>query len=98
MMMMMMMMMMVNVTWNITRTPLHCLSPSAPPLPPPPPLRLPTYILSECVLVYLEPGTSTKVVGWLGAHFRNAAMVVYEQVGSAGWGMGGRHAGFRTLD
>ena len=41
----------------------------------------PTYVLSECVLVYLEPQHSSEVVRWLGSHLQTAAFVVYEQVG-----------------
>ncbi|MEW5297761.1 MAG: hypothetical protein WDW36_000945 [Sanguina aurantia] len=40
----------------------------------------PTYILSECVLVYMEPAEASQLVTWLGEYFSNAAMVVYEQV------------------
>lgn len=48
---------------------LHCRSRSTP-----------TYILSECVLVYMEPAEASQLVTWLGEYFSNAAMVVYEQV------------------
>ncbi len=41
----------------------------------------PTYILSECVMVYMEPTDSTALVRWLGERFSNATLVVYEQVG-----------------
>ncbi|PSC73349.1 tRNA wybutosine-synthesizing 4 [Micractinium conductrix] len=40
----------------------------------------PTLVLSECVLVYLQPGQSRDVVRWLGERLRSAAMVVYEQI------------------
>ena len=43
---------------------------------------VPTYVLSECVLVYMEPSDSAAVVRWLGERFATAALVVYEQV----WG------------
>jgi len=42
---------------------------------------LPTYILSECVLVYMEPEHSSAVVRWLAGHFKQAAAIaIYEQV------------------
>ncbi|GAX79303.1 hypothetical protein CEUSTIGMA_g6744.t1 [Chlamydomonas eustigma] len=41
---------------------------------------LPTYILSECVLVYMEPSDSAAVIKWLAGHFKTAALVVYEQI------------------
>ncbi len=41
---------------------------------------LPTFVLSECVLVYMEPQHSAAVVRWLGATLRCAAMAIYEQV------------------
>lgn len=37
-------------------------------------------ILSECVLVYMEPCHSSALVNMLGHAFSNAAIVVYEQV------------------
>ncbi|KAF5831853.1 S-adenosyl-L-methionine-dependent methyltransferase [Dunaliella salina] len=40
----------------------------------------PTLILSECVLVYMEPSDSSNLVRMLGQTFSNAAIVVYEQV------------------
>ena len=40
----------------------------------------PTYVLAECVLVYMEPEDSASVVRWLGRWLRTAAFVVYEQV------------------
>lgn len=43
----------------------------------------PTYILSECVLVYMEAVDSAAVVTWLGTQFTNAVMAIYEQV--SGW-------------
>lgn len=45
------------------------------------PHSAPTYILSECVLVYMDPGESSRVVGWLARTFQAAAaMAIYEQV------------------
>ncbi|KAG1669866.1 hypothetical protein FOA52_012454 [Chlamydomonas sp. UWO 241] len=40
----------------------------------------PTFILSECVLVYMDPADSAAIVRWLGGHFKCAAMAVYEQL------------------
>ncbi len=42
--------------------------------------RAPTLILSECVLVYMEPTHSSDLVRMLGQTFSDAAIVVYEQV------------------
>lgn len=44
----------------------------------------PTYVLAECVLVYMEPEDSASVVRWLGQWLRTAAFVVYEQVRAFG--------------
>ncbi|GIL80746.1 hypothetical protein Vretimale_9150 [Volvox reticuliferus] len=43
-------------------------------------VRLPTYILSECVLVYMEPSDSAAVVHWAAQTFPNAVMAIYEQI------------------
>lgn len=41
----------------------------------------PTYILSECVMVYMEPEHSSAVVRWLADTFKSAAaLAIYEQV------------------
>ncbi|CAL5221350.1 g3526 [Coccomyxa viridis] len=40
----------------------------------------PTYVLAECVLVYMEPEDSASVVRWLGHWLPTAAFVVYEQI------------------
>ncbi|KAI3426176.1 hypothetical protein D9Q98_008553 [Chlorella vulgaris] len=40
----------------------------------------PTYVLSECVLVYLQPQHSQQLVRWLAEHLQCAAMAVYEQI------------------
>eukprot|EP00198_Chlamydomonas_reinhardtii_P002909 XP_001692245.1 predicted protein [Chlamydomonas reinhardtii] len=42
--------------------------------------QAPTYILSECVLVYMDPAQSSPVVGWAGRTFPNALMAIYEQI------------------
>lgn len=41
-----------------------------------------TFILSECVMVYMEPRDSSALIAWLAKRFSNAVLVVYEQV----WG------------
>ncbi|GFR41708.1 hypothetical protein Agub_g2458 [Astrephomene gubernaculifera] len=40
----------------------------------------PTLVLSECVLVYMEPGHSDMVVRWAAGAFPNAVMAIYEQI------------------
>lgn len=42
--------------------------------------QLPTFVLSECVLVYMEARESAEVVRWLGQRLHCAAMAIYEQV------------------
>ncbi len=42
--------------------------------------NLPTYIIAECVLVYMRPEESNAAVRWLGSYFQQAAFVIYEQV------------------
>lgn len=64
--------------------------PSFPSLPPLPPLvpslsssslcSLPTMILAECVLVYMEPDKSKDIVHWFGKHFPTALFLNYEPV------------------
>ncbi|KAI5054998.1 hypothetical protein GOP47_0030143 [Adiantum capillus-veneris] len=41
---------------------------------------LPTLILAECVLIYLDPNVSRTVVKWAGQKFPNSIFVVYEQI------------------
>ncbi|XP_065176236.1 tRNA wybutosine-synthesizing protein 4-like isoform X2 [Sycon ciliatum] len=40
---------------------------------------MPTLLVSECVLTYLTPAHSAKVIQWAGTHFSNAIIAVYEQ-------------------
>jgi len=47
--------------------------------------NLPTYVLAECVLVYMEAHESAAVVRWLGSFLSSAACVVYEQVRTLGY-------------
>ncbi|EFJ47079.1 hypothetical protein VOLCADRAFT_81666 [Volvox carteri f. nagariensis] len=56
--------------------------PSVTPHPHPPHTfrRSPTYILSECVLVYMEPLHSAAVVSWAAHTFPNAVIAIYEQI------------------
>jgi O-methyltransferase involved in polyketide biosynthesis len=42
---------------------------------------LPTYVLSECVLIYMEPQYSAAVVRFFGSLLPSAVFVVYEQAG-----------------
>lgn len=41
---------------------------------------VPTYVLSECVLVYMEPHESAALLRHLGQTLPSAVCVVYEQV------------------
>jgi O-methyltransferase involved in polyketide biosynthesis len=41
---------------------------------------LPTLFLSECVLVYLEPGDSNSLLRWVARTFSTAVAVTYEQI------------------
>lgn len=41
---------------------------------------LPTMILTECVLVYMDPDKSRDVVDWFGQHFPTALFLNYEPV------------------
>ena len=40
----------------------------------------PTFVLAECVLVYMEPEESRSLVSWLGQRLTTSAFAVYEQV------------------
>ncbi|OQS01527.1 leucine carboxyl methyltransferase [Achlya hypogyna] len=41
---------------------------------------VPTLVLSECVLCYMEPAHSQPLLDWFGSSFADAAVVVYEQI------------------
>ena len=43
---------------------------------------LPTMFLAECVLVYMEPEKSRKVIEWAGSTFSTALFLNYEPVRS----------------
>lgn len=45
--------------------------------------RLPTLLLSECVLVYMTPSQSSNVVHWAAETFHTAMFINYEQVNKA---------------
>ena len=42
--------------------------------------NVPTFVLAECVLVYMEPHESAALVKHLGQQLSSAVCVVYEQV------------------
>eukprot|EP00002_Diphylleia_rotans_P000020 TRINITY_DN10010_c0_g1_i2.p1 TRINITY_DN10010_c0_g1~~TRINITY_DN10010_c0_g1_i2.p1 ORF type:complete len:325 (+),score=72.79 TRINITY_DN10010_c0_g1_i2:55-1029(+) len=42
---------------------------------------IPTLILSECVLIYLAPEDSAKVIQWTADYFDSAIFLTYEQIG-----------------
>lgn len=41
---------------------------------------LPTLFLSECVLVYIEPDATEKIIKWIADSFPTAFFINYEQV------------------
>lgn len=41
---------------------------------------LPTFIIAECVLIYLDPDSSGAVVGWASKAFSTAIFFLYEQI------------------
>lgn len=45
--------------------------------------RLPTVLLSECVLVYMTPSQSSNLVRWAAETFHTAMFINYEQVNGA---------------
>lgn len=44
------------------------------------PHRLPTFFLSECVMVYMEPAESRALIRWVADSFTRAVFVTYEQI------------------
>ena len=42
---------------------------------------LPTLVLSECALIYLESEQGNEVIGWFGSSFSRCVFVTYEQIG-----------------
>lgn len=43
-------------------------------------ISLPTFIIAECVLIYLDPDSSRTIVGWASRTFSTAIFFLYEQV------------------
>ncbi|KAL3516858.1 hypothetical protein ACH5RR_023760 [Cinchona calisaya] len=41
---------------------------------------LPTFIIAECVLIYLDPDSSRAIVGWASKIFSSAIFFLYEQI------------------
>ena len=41
---------------------------------------MPTLVLAECVLTYLQPQHSDGVLGWVAASFTKPVAVIYEQI------------------
>ncbi|CAH8336873.1 unnamed protein product [Eruca vesicaria subsp. sativa] len=41
---------------------------------------LPTFIIAECVLIYLDPDSSRAIVNWASNTFSNAVFFLYEQI------------------
>ncbi|RVW32258.1 Leucine carboxyl methyltransferase 1 [Vitis vinifera] len=41
---------------------------------------LPTFIIAECVLIYLDPDSSRGIVGWASKKFSTAVFFLYEQI------------------
>ncbi|KAK1401447.1 Leucine carboxyl methyltransferase 1-like [Heracleum sosnowskyi] len=41
---------------------------------------LPTFIIAECVLIYLDPESSRRLVGWASKTFSTAIFFLYEQI------------------
>ncbi|XP_020538284.1 leucine carboxyl methyltransferase 1 homolog isoform X2 [Jatropha curcas] len=42
--------------------------------------RLPTFIIAECVLIYLDPDSTRAIVGWASRTFSTAVFFLYEQI------------------
>lgn len=43
-------------------------------------ISLPTFIIAECVLIYIDPDSSRAIVGWASKTFSTAVFFLYEQV------------------
>ncbi|XP_057981681.1 leucine carboxyl methyltransferase 1 homolog isoform X2 [Malania oleifera] len=42
--------------------------------------NLPTFIIAECVLIYMDPDSSRSIVGWAAETFSTAIFFLYEQI------------------
>lgn len=45
--------------------------------------QVPTFVLAECVVVYMPPQQGTDLIGWLGERLPTAVLAVYEQINAA---------------
>ena len=43
-------------------------------------ISLPTFFITECVLVYMDPTASERLIKWAGSNFRTAAFLNYDPV------------------
>ena len=43
-------------------------------------ISLPTFIIAECVLIYLDPTSTDAIVSWASEKFSTAIFFLYEQV------------------
>ncbi|KAG5627026.1 hypothetical protein H5410_012244 [Solanum commersonii] len=43
-------------------------------------ISLPTFIIAECVLIYLDPDSSCAIVGWASRTFSTSIFFLYEQI------------------
>lgn len=43
-------------------------------------ISLPTFIIAECVLIYLDPDSTRSIVGWASQTFKTGVFFLYEQV------------------
>lgn len=43
-------------------------------------ISLPTFIIAECVLIYLDPDSTRGIIGWAAKTFPTAVFFLYEQV------------------
>jgi tRNA wybutosine-synthesizing protein 4 len=42
--------------------------------------RAPTLVLSECVLIYVEPALADGIIAWFAQEVPQSALAVYEQI------------------
>lgn len=43
-------------------------------------ISLPTFIIAECVMIYIDPESSRAIVRWASRTFSTAVFFLYEQV------------------